>query len=241
MSNKNWTSFNEFIKEANIHCNWLVLRNFEYLPDDFFGNDTDVDVLCENVEQFTTKMGLTKRSYGVAAYEANIAGIKVPFDVRFLGDGYYDKLWQYKMLKTKTYTAEGVPRLSDEHYFYSLIYHAKIQKKLVKSVYRERFFNLATVLQIANYYTVEKIDDDKYVASLLDNFMRENYFSFSKPIDINIPCNERFFMYLSCYVTQRGPVYSCRVSPLTPCIKFIPKIIRKSIPVKLKKLIEEMF
>ena len=46
-------------------------------------------------------MKLTKRSWGIAAYETIINNKVVPFDVRFLGDGYYDKLWEYKMLKNK--------------------------------------------------------------------------------------------------------------------------------------------
>lgn len=47
---KSWRNFQEFITVANKESNWLVLRNFEYLPDNFFGNDKDVDVLCENLE-----------------------------------------------------------------------------------------------------------------------------------------------------------------------------------------------
>ena len=72
--NKEWSSFSEFINTANLHCNWLVLRNHEYLPNDFFENDKDVDMLCEDLEHFVKTMGLTKRSYGVAAYQALIEG-----------------------------------------------------------------------------------------------------------------------------------------------------------------------
>ncbi|QOP41461.1 hypothetical protein [Sulfurimonas marina] len=67
-----WQSFQEFIEVANNKCNWLVLRNFEYLPNDFFGNDKDVDVLCEDLEHFTKTMKLKKRSWGIASYETII-------------------------------------------------------------------------------------------------------------------------------------------------------------------------
>ena len=50
-----WKNFEEFIEEANKSLNWLVLRNFEYLPNNFFNNDKDVDVLCEDLEQFVKK------------------------------------------------------------------------------------------------------------------------------------------------------------------------------------------
>ena len=47
-----WSSFEDFISYANKHFNWVVLRNFEYLPDNFFGNDKDVDILCNDFPNF---------------------------------------------------------------------------------------------------------------------------------------------------------------------------------------------
>ena len=40
----------------------------------------------------------------------------------------------------KVFTEDGVPKMSDKDYFYSLIYHAKLQKLEVKESYKERFF-----------------------------------------------------------------------------------------------------
>lgn len=234
---KNWTDFSEFIDTANKQCNWLVLRNHEFLPDNFFGNDKDVDILCEDIEHFVTTMGLVKRSYGIGAYQTMIEGQIVPFDIRFLGDGYYDKLWQDKMLKTKVFTEHNVPKMNDEHYFYSLIYHSKIQKFEVKEVYKARFLELASRLKVKDY-TLNSISDDVYIASLLDNFMKQNYFTYTTPIDTSVPKNTDFFNLLSDYVKQDGDLYS----PIVPksYARYVPKPIIKIIPRTAKDLIKRL-
>ncbi len=233
---KGWKNFEEFIEVANSLCNWLVLRNFEYLPNDFFGNDKDVDVLCENLEQFVKTMKLTKRSWGIAAYETMIDNKVVPFDVRFLGDGYYDKLWQYKMLKNKILTSDGVPRMNDEDYFYSLIYHSKIQKYEVKKTYKTRLLALADSLNIADY-KIKNIEDDNYIAEKLNKFMKQSHYTYTVPIDCNVPKNKEFFDLLDESI-KYGIVFK---QPLkVKIMNFIPSWIFKIIPYKMKELIKKV-
>jgi hypothetical protein len=231
-----WKDFQEFIDVANRNCNWLVLRNFEFLPNDFFGNDTDVDVLCENLELFTTTMKLTKRSWGVGAYETIIDGKLVPFDVRFLGDGYYDKLWQYNMLKNKIFTSFNVPRMNNEDYFYSLIYHSKLQKYKVKPIYTNRFKELAHLLNI-DEYEKSLINNDDYIANLLSNFMKDKYYNFSVPVDINIPENKAFLNRLDQGVLH-GFIF--KTPAKIKILRLIPKSILRISPRLLKDGIKKV-
>ena len=232
---KGWKNFEEFIDTANSSCNWLVLRNFEYLPNDFFENDKDVDVLCENLEQFVKKMKLTKRSWGVAAYETTIEDKIVPFDVRFLGDRYYDKLWQYKMLKNKIYTVDNIPRMNDEDYFFSLLYHSKLQTYEVKEVYKSRFFILANSLNITDY-KIENIKDDKYLAKKLNQYLKLNHYTYTLPLDCNVPKNKYFFDLLDKSIKNDRvfmPPFKIRIKNL------FPKWVFKIIPYKVKKIIKK--
>lgn len=231
-----WKNFEEFINTANQECNWLVLRNFEYLPNNFFGNDKDVDILCENIDDFTRIMKLRKRSWGIAAYETTIDNKIVPFDVRFLGDNYYDKLWQYKMLKNKIFSNENVPRMNDEDYFFSLIYHSKIQKYEVKEIYIDRLCEIAKTLDIKNFDT-KSIHDNKFVANLLSQFMIKNFYNFSTPIDTEIPKNLVFFKELDDYV-KTG--VSFKIPREVMLSKKTPKIITKIIPKNIKNFIKKV-
>lgn len=234
---RSWKSFHEFIEVANKNCNWLVLRNFEYLPDDFFGNDKDVDVLCENIENFTKTMNLKKRSWGIGAYESIIDNKIVPFDVRFLGDGYYDKLWQYKMLENKIYSSKNVPRMSNEDYFYSLIYHSKIQKYAVKDVYRRRLNDLAILVGI-NDYEVGSINNDNYIAKLLSNYMNINHYNYTTPLDINVSRNKEFLNLLELNV-KKELVFKVPIK--IKFSKYMSSGIFKIIPRSLKEFIKKFF
>lgn len=180
-------------------------------------------------------MKLKKRSWGVSAYEAVIDGVSVPFDVRFLGDNYYDKLWQYKMLQNKIFNDKNVPRMSDEDYFYSLIYHSKLQKK-VKEEYKSRLQELALKLNIENYVE-DSIDNDLYIAKILSNYMTFNKYSFAHPIDACVPINKKFFFLLDDFV-RKGFSFK-------PALKFrisrnIPKVMFKITPTVLKNTLKKV-
>lgn len=58
-----------------------------------------------------------KKGSGISSYKTNVDGKPILLDLRFLGDGYYDSLWQQKMLQGKEYHNKIVPRLNDEDYF----------------------------------------------------------------------------------------------------------------------------
>lgn len=231
-----YEDFEEFIQLANKSCNWLVLRNFEYLPNEFFENDKDVDVLCDDLENFVKTMKLSKKSWGVSAYQTIIDGKPIPFDVRFLGDGYYDKLWQYKMLDNKIFTADGVPRMNDKDYFYSLIYHSKIQKHEFREIYKIRLLNLSKSLTDVGLST-NNIEDDKFIASKLNDFMKLNHYIYTTPVDFDVPKNNVFFDLLENSV-KYDIIYNLPFK--LKILKFIPTQVLKIIPFKVKKIIKRV-
>ncbi len=232
-----WKNFEEFIEVANKNCNWIVLRNFEFLPDNFFENDKDVDILCEDPKLFVDVMKLKKRSWGTASYETAIDNKIVLFDVRFLGDGYYDKLWQLKMLENKIHTKDNVPRMCNTDYFYSLMYHSKIQKLTVKDGYKKRLEELSASIGLDGY-KVEDIENDKIAASLLSIFMSGNYYAYSHPLDINVLKNHKFFAYLDICV-QKGA--ACHISIKTTILGLVLKIAVRIIPKKIKNFLKKIF
>ncbi len=187
-----WKSFNEFIFFANISCDWIVLRNFEFLPLNFFSNDKDIDILCRDKENFISKLNLKKRSWGISSYQTNIENKKIPVDLRFIGDGYFDKLWQDNILKNKIYQNQLVPRPSNLDYFYSLIYHCKLQKRQVKNIYSDRLYQLNKKLSIKNF-NKSFIFDDVITSILLSKFLNKYKYVITEPIDINVKINKRFY------------------------------------------------
>ena len=230
---KKWRNLKEFVEAANKNCNWLVLRNFDNLMDEnFFSVEDDIDILCENLDVFTKTLGLTKRSWGISSYQTIIENKIIDIDVRFLGDGYYDKLWQYKMLLNKVYTKNKIPILSEEDFYYSLLYHTKLQKSIVKKNYIKTLKEIAIRLQNIDF---TDINDDPKSATILGDFMNLNSYSYTEPNDINVYRNKLFIKALK---KKLNKPLIIKMPISVKLIELTPRFFKDLIPLNLKQKIK---
>ena len=166
-----WESLSLLFKTLNNHCNWSILRNFEGLNDDYhFQKGEDIDILCDNMNLFIAISNAKKRTedLGRCSYFIKIKNQKVFFDIREVGDKYFDPVWSFNMLNNKIY--EGfMPVLCDIDYFFSLLYHSKLQKFKIKKEYVKRLDFLAKKINLK--LPNEFIYDNKITSKLLNSFM----------------------------------------------------------------------
>jgi hypothetical protein len=231
-----WKDFEEFITVADVCADWLVLRNFEYLPNEFFENDKDVDVLCRDIDVFSQTMNCTKRSWGIAAYETVIDKRVVPIDIRFVGDGYYDTVWESAMLDDRVLHRDIVPRMGDVDYFYSLLYHAKIQKQKVKEVYVTRLDALAKRIALSDY-AEEDVYDDKVTASVIEAFLLSNSYAVSRPIDREVPYNDAVTTHMS---ARALPTKAHKVPLNVRLLAYVPTSLFGLIPSPIKVILKRV-
>lgn len=170
-----WSSLTELFSVINSNTNSVVLRNYEDLNDTFvFKEGDDIDFLCENLNFFCGIINARKRQGGRCSFEVKVNDKYIPLDIRFIGDKYYDPLWAKDMLSRKLIT-NGIPHLDQEDYFFSLIYHSKLQKNTVKNVYITRLDSLAGSLSFNNLKREFILDDDT-CSILLNGFLKQyNY------------------------------------------------------------------
>ena len=192
------------LDDANI--NYCVLRNHEMLPDQFkIDEHGDIDILVENYSMaksilgglpFKHRLPRTDPRWGPpvenggykVANKVSVAGLEVEFDIRFVGDGYYDAEWQANMLKNRK-QEKCFYRLNEKDYFYSLLYHALIHKVHISDTYWKQFVNLGSQIGI-ELNILEKLDEAA-LWSLLREFLDENAYKIVRPIEKNIPFNVR--------------------------------------------------
>ncbi|MBU2896908.1 hypothetical protein [Vibrio hepatarius] len=179
-----WNSMEEFFFHLNRNLEWLVLRNYQFLPYNFFGNDHDIDLLCSDRELFVNVANARKRSSGISGYEVKIEGKFIDLDIRFLGDQYYDLNWQKRMLRTRVFSNDIVPIPNDENHFFSLLYHLLLQKKNFTKTSIER---LSSILKKGDGFI--KNCNERQLLYLLNNYMNENDYEFYLPHDLSLPVN----------------------------------------------------
>lgn len=168
---------------------YLVLRNFENLltPQMYLDGHGDIDLLCRDSQQIVKTLD-AGTDYADCPpfigdgthYYIFIQGHKVSLDLRYPGDGYYCEQWENNMLATRQ-THECFFVLDLINQFYSLIYHAILQKSSLSDEYLGRLQVMAKSLGLTT-------DSERSLLSALQTFMRERGYRFTYPSDYHVPC-----------------------------------------------------
>ncbi len=131
---------------------YVVLRSYEEMHEKeyFTVLKKDVDILVKDIEKFAEISGIYQKSPDDNAhYVAFICGELVPIDVQYVGDSYFDVTWQKDMLKHRKRAANGNWFvLSDEDYYYSLVYHYNYHKNNVTNHQLNRLNKMAIQIKM---------------------------------------------------------------------------------------------
>ena len=221
---KGWTSLKEFFYTLNATINYTVLRNAEILPNKFKTDlHGDIDILTTDFKQILFITNATKvfdEPYRVHC-ETKIAGVPVRFDFRYVGDDYYCKDFEQDLLKHKYINAKGVSVLADEDLFYAMVYHALVHKRVVAPDYYDKIYDLFVKLGFDKSYDIKKYASpfDLYF-ELLEKFMANNHYQYTRPIDRSVFFNEKLTIWRGVcdylanqfYFTNIRPIYCDKVA-----------------------------
>jgi len=176
VGHESWTSLEELFYVMNACEEYVVLRNFEGLPDQatIQGHD-DIDFLVKNYDNVVFLLNGEKvfnKKYRVH-FELTIANKKVLCDIRSVSDNYYDLSWQQNILKTRK-LLRGFYVPENENHIYSVLYHALVQKKSIAVDYAEKlgfFFGTNSISALEQKLT---------------NYMQIHNYNFTEPKDLTV-------------------------------------------------------
>ena len=130
-------------------------------------------------------------------YSINVAGRDVPFDFRNVGDDYFDSVWEKHILDNRRLEKKLFYIPAPEDLYYSLLYHAFVQKLEVKPDYHPKLEHYAC--SIEEIYS----SDPKESIRQLDSFMARKRFEYVAPSDKSVIYNEQN-LGLSQYALRNG-------------------------------------
>ena len=172
-----WKSLEELFYTLNNTISYVVLRNFEYLPDKFKSeNHGDIDLLVKdfkNAKYILNAKMVFRKSYRVHC-ETTIQNSQVRFDLRFVGDDYYCKSWEEHILTNRVLERNCFFIPNNDDYKYSLLYHALIHKRFLSEEYNLKINKLFGTVDF-NY---------------LSTFLGDNNYHFCRPKDKSVYYNE---------------------------------------------------
>ncbi len=173
------------LHQANIR--YLVMRNYGNLltPGIFEGGHEDIDMLCTSSRAAAEALHAApcngrKGGDGVH-YSITIQGQKVSLDLRSIGDGYYCEQWQRDMLRGRV-LRNGFYVMGDEHHFYSLLYHAVLQKRALSPEYAMRLAGMASAIGV----TLAGNSERDFMETL-DAYMRRHGYTYCYCTDVCVP------------------------------------------------------
>lgn len=181
-----YATIHQLFYVLNNTIKYCVLRNHECLPDEYtVEGHGDIDLLVENknyISYLTLAKPVYPESYRVY-HTISIANNNVPFDFRFVGDNYYDQPWEEQILENRELRKNLFYVPSDEDQFYSLLYHAYIQKREVRTDYIPKLSFYAEIIH-------ETFSPDiKTSINQLDSYLKRNHFEYIRPTDKTVIYN----------------------------------------------------
>ena len=195
-----YESISRLFYVLNNSINYCVLRNYECLPNEYtVEGHGDIDLLVENIQQMaclTLASPVFTEPYRVY-HSICIAGKEIPFDFRHVGDNYYDVKWESHILGHRRLEKNLFFIPSSEDLYYSLLYHAYIQKKEVKTDYLPKLQRYAKAIGQPFFADVPM------AIGQLDSFMEKNDYEYIKPKDITVIYNDQNLSH-SVYAERNG-------------------------------------
>ena len=165
---------------------YVVLRNYEMLPDDFDPTlHGDIDFLVEDEAKAAQILCARKvvKKPGRVHYEITVAGRPVRLDLRHVGDDYYCEAWERDILSTRRRLPGGFAIPSAENAFHSLVYHARFQKFAIAADYPGKIAACAAEAGVAG----KSIDE--WTAACVRFLIRRGY-AVTRPRDPSVKYNE---------------------------------------------------
>ena len=202
---------------------YCVLRNHECLPDKYtIEGHGDIDLLVEN-KNYVKYLTQAKDVFGVSYrvyHTIRVAGKEVPFDFRYVGDNYYDEEWERNILKTRHLLQKGFYVPDNENQYYTLLYHAYVQKPKVANDYERKLALYAfPIHEIFVSTSINAIDS-------LDGFMKRNAYEYVRPNDKTVYYNFEFLKH-SQYAFRHGKLVSKLVHDETHVVPFFSVVYEK--------------
>ena len=175
-----WRNLSHIFYILNETVNYAVLRNFEGLPNEVIVDEhTDIDILVEDMQNFISVLEGSKLRddiFKIRVY-ADIKGTEALFHCKYIGDDYYDKKWQRKILENRILNQNNIYVPDEQEYFYSLLYHALYQKTYVSNTYIPIFNELMPKLGLEVNTNIE------HLKHIMEKYLVENNYKIAQPYE----------------------------------------------------------
>ncbi len=181
IGNNGWKDPKQFFDVLNATLNYVVLRNFEKLPDEFLHHD--IDILTDDAKTMSYIINEDESSTGKTLVK--IGNEKILLDFRYQEGHHYDENWSKDILKKRVFYKNTFYVPCKEDHFYTLLSHT-VMKKYIRDDYKKMLNELAVDLKM-----------DQSINLILNDFTKAEKFSnaYMKKMGYHKPTIYREILY----------------------------------------------
>lgn len=186
-----WKDLEQLFYVLNSTVEYIVLRNFEDLPNLLNYKHNDIDFLTNDFLRipYVANGGTSSFNKKFPPF-VMIDKQKILLDFGYPQDGYYDEKWAKDILKRRIqFNGFFVP--CKEDYFYTLFYHAVFHQNNISNEYKIKLYNLSKELGILEI-TKETFDDLTQSKNFLEDYMSQKGYLHTNSKKYKIIHNEFF-------------------------------------------------
>lgn len=230
-----WKSLIEVFNVLNSTIKYVILRNFESVEDEINSLHPDIDLLTEDINSVAALLNAKKTSnkrYRVQ-YKVLIDNKDINFDLRYIGDNYYDVNWQKDILSERI-KEEFYYRPTDSHYYFSLLYHALLHKPRFGADYERRLLRLKKC--ISKTTSLEPYILISESLKELGEFINSHNYHFTYPHDYSVYWNYKLYSKINSTWSLSHKIYRGYCS-----VRRFVGLTKKSVIGSLIKFIKSVF
>lgn len=224
-----WDSCDELFETLNLTTEYVVLRGADNIENTVKTLSGDVDILCSNIGEFTAAANARNIWNSKNFFHVNIAGQEVLFDIRYVGDDYFDESWQKNIIKNRVLNENGIniPRVDD--YFFSHLYHAYIHKPYFFEKYIDRLTELSKKIGVESFKHDCQNNTNDILRMLRGYLLAHNY-------KVSIPKDDQVYINVK-IMSQLQKVNRARLTLriLSVKVKNLPSKVMLKAKVAIKK------
>lgn len=179
-------SLREVFCRLNQSVKWTFLRNWQGFPEinlaDRYG---DIDILAN--DYYETIVQLNARTVHDSGFRVQhhvmVNGKRIPFDIRYIGDKYYDENWEKSLLDNRI-LGDGFYHLDEEDHFWTLLYHELVQKPEIRENNLKVLASLGAKLDLINDRNLFR--NKRRALNLLNGYLKAQGYKRTKPSDKSV-------------------------------------------------------
>jgi len=209
-----WDTEKDFFEFANIICDYLVLKGNVY--HNILTGDGDVDILCADIVEFASQLGLKRVGLTDNFFTARFSGVEVLFDLVEVHDNSFDSAWKIDMLHKKVTMEKNYFELDLDNYFFYLLYFSLVQSESIKNKDLLRIKNTAPKIGVL----FDTLNERELLKALKGYILNQKY-------NAKIPKNSNLYVHLDNYAYVHSVSVSIlRLSLLKQRVSLFPRKLK---------------